>query len=401
MSVLLLTPDDHHEDRVRRALGPSVKVKRIDAVVLGEDPRYVVPLILDHYGSADVIFIGPDIDVEYALDYAYEFDLQRPDISVILVATASTDVLGQALHAGVRDVVDPLAGDDRFLDAYKRAMEATSRARSQAVADERAASSAEPGGRVITVVSPKGGSGKTTVATNLAVGLARSAPGQVAIVDLDLQFGDVATTLQLMPEHTIADAARSISSLDTMSLKVLLAHHPMDLYALCGPESPADGERISASQTTSILKLLKHEFRYVVIDTAAGLSEQTLAAMEVATDIVLICAMDVPGVRSFRKTLLTLDEIGMTTAQRHIVLNRADSRVGLNVEDIQRTIGRRIDISIPSTRAVPLSVNQGAPIMASDQRRSAVYQALQRLTAQFDDPPAKTAAEPRLWRRRR
>ena len=398
MSVLLLTPNDLHEDRVRAALGPSVTVRRIDSVVLGEDPRNTVPMILDHYGEADVIFIGPEIEVEYALDYAYEFDLQRPDISVIIVAPASADVLGEALHAGVRDVVDPRAADDRILDAYKRATEATSRARNQTVADERAA---DPGGRVITVASPKGGSGKTTVATNLAIGLARSAPGQVAIVDLDLQFGDVATALQLIPEHTIADAARTLSGLDTMSLKVLLAHHQVDLYALCAPDSPADGERISASQTMSILKLLQREFRYVVIDTAAGLGEQTLAGMEVATDIVLICAMDVPAVRSFRKTLVTLDEIGMTTALRHIVLTRADSRVGLNVEDIQRTIGRKIDVSIPSTRAVPLSINQGTPILATDQRRSAVYQALHRLTAQFTATPAKTAAESRLWRRRR
>jgi pilus assembly protein CpaE len=399
MSVLLLTPDDRHEERVRAVLGPGAGVARIDSVVLGEDPRYAVPMILDHYGDPDVIFIGPKIDVEYALDYAYEFDLQRPDVSVIVFATASAEVLGEALHAGVRDVVDPRAGDDRILDAYKRATEATSRARSHTIIEERAA--AEPGGRVIAVVSPKGGSGKTTVATNLAVGLAGMAPGQVAIADLDLQFGDVATALQLMPEHSVADAARTVSTLDPISLKVLLTHHAVDLYALCAPESPAEGERITAAQTTSILKLLQQEFRYVVIDTAAGLGEHTLAALEAATDVVLICAMDVPGVRSFRKTLVTLDQIGLTTALRHIVLTRADSRVGLSIEDIKRTIGREIDVTIPSTRAVPLSINQGTPILQSDQRRSAVYQALQRLTDQFIGQTATTTPEPRGWRRRR
>jgi pilus assembly protein CpaE len=147
------------------------------------------------------------------------------------------------------------------------------------------------------------------------------------------------------------------------------------------------------------MKLLQQEFRYVVIDTAAGLGEHTLAALETATDVVLICAMDVPGVRSFRKTLVTLDQIGLTTALRHIVLTRADSRVGLNIEDIERTIGRGIDVTIPSTRAVPLSINQGTPILQSEQRRSAVYQALQRLTDQFT--PQTAAPEPRHWRRRR
>jgi pilus assembly protein CpaE len=139
----------------------------------------------------------------------------------------------------------------------------------------------------------------------------------------------------------------------------------------------------------------------VVVDTAAGLGEQTLAALEAATDVVLICSMDVPGVRSFRKTLVALDEIGMTAAARHIVLTRADSRVGLNIQDIERTIGRSIDITIPSTRAVPLSINQGTPILQSDQRRSPIYQSLQRLTGQFTGQPSRTTHEPRLWRRRR
>lgn len=397
MSVLLLTPDDTYEIRARAALGPSVDVQRIDPIVLDEDPRYAVPMILEHYGAADVVFIGPDIEVQFALDFAHEFDLQRPDVSVILAAPASADVLSEALHAGVRDVVDPLAGDDRILDAYKRATEATNRARSTSRIEERA----DAGARVIAVVSPKGGSGKTTIATNLAIGLAAVAPGQVAIVDLDLQFGDVATALQLIPENNIADAARVVSTLDSMSLKVLLAHHPVDLYALCAPESPAEGERVAATQTASILKLMQREFRFVIIDTAAGLGEQTLAALEAATDAVLICAMDVPGVRSFRKTLVTLDEIGMVGALRHIVLTRADARVGLNIEDIERTIGRSIDVAVPSSRTVPLSLNQGLPIMQSEQRRSPVYQALQQLTGRFIDGSGTPMVEPRRWRRKR
>lgn len=397
MGALLLTPDNGFEDRVRAALGPANQVQRIDPRVLQEDPRYALPMIVDHYGDAEAVFVGPDIDVQLAVDFAHEFDLQRPDLTVILCAPASADVLGEALHAGVRDVVDPLASDDRLLDAYKRATEATARARRRTGKDDRGG---DAGSRIITVASPKGGSGKTTVATNLAVGLATAAPGQVAIVDLDLQFGDVATALQLMPEHTIADAARSVASLDAMGLKVLLTHHPVDLYALCGPESPADGERITEAQVRSILSLLQREFRYVIIDTAAGLGEQTLAAIEAATDVVLICSMDVPGVRSFRKTLSTLDEIGLSDAARHIVLTRADARVGLEIEDIERTIGRAVDVTVPSTRAVPLSINQGIPILQTDQRRSAVYQAFARLTSRFAEMPTATSPS-RLWRRRR
>lgn len=400
MSVLLLTPDRSYVDRVRATLGADTVVEVADPTILEENARYALPMIEDRHGETEVVFVGPGIAVDDAMDYAYEFDLQRPDIKVILCVKASADVLGQALHAGVRDVVDPLAGDQRILEAYKRATEAAARGRSHTATDNRGA---DAGSVVIAVASPKGGSGKTTIATNLAVGLAAEAPGQVAIVDLDLQFGDVATALQLMPEHSIADAARTVHSLDAMSLKVLLTHHPVDMYALCAPESPAEGERITASQTADILRLLQREFRYVVIDTAAGLGEQSLAALEMATDFVLICAMDVPGVRSFRTTLVTLDEIGLTNASRHVVLTRADARVGLNVEDIERTIGRPVDVTIPSTRAVPLSINQGTPLLQSESRRSPVHQALVRLTNRFVEPSSQTSSQTsgRRWRRRR
>lgn len=401
MSVLLLTPDASFEHRVRTALGDDPLVQLVDPVLLDEDPRYAVPLVLERYADAQVVFIGPDIAIEQALDYAHELDLVTRDISVIVCAPASADVLNEALHAGVRDVMDPLAAEERILEAYKRATDAAARARSKSAADDPRAGA---GATVIAVTSPKGGSGKTTIATNLAVGLASAAPGQVVIVDLDLQFGDVATALQLMPEHSVADAARSLSSLDWLSMKIMLSHHPIDLYALCAPESPAEGDRITATQTAEVLKVMQREFRYVVVDTASGLGEHTLTALEAATDIVVICAMDVPGVRSVRTTLITLDEIGLTTPARHVVLTRADARVGLNVDDIERTIGRPIDVTVPSTRAVPLSINQGTPILQSEQRRSAVHQALMQLLERFVDAPAQTTTArsgPRVWRRRR
>jgi pilus assembly protein CpaE len=397
MSVLLLTPDDTFAERAGEVLGPTVDVQRVEGDPLAENPRHSVPVILERYGDADVIIVGPDVDPHLALDYAYEFDLQRPDLSVVLCASVSADILSEALHAGVRDVFDPLAADDRILDAYKRATEAAARTRRRLVSDERKASDS----RVIAVASPKGGSGKTTIATNLAIGLAQTAPSQVVIADLDLQFGDVATALQLMPEANIADAARTVAQLDTMSLKVLLTHHPQDLYALCAPESPVEGERMTAMQTTEIINVLRQAFKYVVIDTTAGLGEHTLAALEAATDIVLICAMDVPGVRSFRTTLITLDEIGLTTAERHLVLTRADARVGLAIDDIERTIGRPIDVAIPSSRTVPLSLNQGTPILESDQRRNAVTQALWQLTGRFADVPMTSPGERRRRRKRR
>lgn len=393
MTVLLMTPDGTFAQRARRALGEHVDVHRLDPDTIDDNPRYVVPVVADRHPDADIVIIGPGLSADLTLEFAYEFDLQRPDLSVVLCVPASADVLSEALHAGVRDVLDPIAPDDRILAAYKRATDAAARNRSRAQHEEPRASD----GRVIVIASPKGGSGKTTVAANMAIGLGHIAPGQVVVVDLDLQFGDIATALQLMPELSIADVA----TIDTVSLKVLLTHHPTDVYALCAPPSPVEGDRVSAAQAAEIVAQLRQAFRYVIIDTTAGLGEHTLAALESATDLVLICAMDVPGVRSFRTMLMTLDEIGLTTPQRHVVLSRADARVGLAIEDIERTIGRPIDVAIPSSRSVPLSINQGMPLLQSDQRRSAVTQALWQLTGRFAELPANVASDSRRRRRRR
>ena len=125
-------------------------------------------------------------------------------------------------------------------------------------------------GRVIAVMSPKGGVGKTTVATNLAVGLGKTAPMSVVIVDLDLQFGDVASGLLLEPEFTITDAVMGAASQDSMVLKTYLTVHPAGIYALCAPRTPVEMDRITAAHVSHLLEQLRQEFRYIVVDTAPG-----------------------------------------------------------------------------------------------------------------------------------
>ena len=121
---------------------------------------------------------------------------------------------------------------------------------------------------MITVAAPKGGCGKTTISTNLAVGLASLEPRAVAIVDLDLQFGDVAYALGLKPRHTVHDAVSTPQPLDLTTLKVFLAHHPTELYALCAPEDPARGEVVGAESVDEIVSLLVSEFEFNLLPSA-------------------------------------------------------------------------------------------------------------------------------------
>jgi pilus assembly protein CpaE len=394
--IVLLTLDPEFEDRLRESFDA-----RLNGSLLrwphGPGQRHPIMTTRDLLGeqAVDVVALGPGVLLDEALDLALRVEYERPDVSVVLVTPPTPQVWERALRAGVRDVIAPDATPADLRETLERAA---------LVAERRRASlpigQPEPAlsGRVITVLSPKGGSGKTTMAANLAVGLAASAPGEVVVVDLDVQFGDISTALQLDAETSIADAVRGGDVLDPMALKVHLAPHPSGLFALCGPESPAAGEEITATHVLEVLKVLAGEFRYVVVDTSAGLNEHALAALELSTDIVAICSMDVPSVRSLRKELAALDQLGMTHATRHFVLNRSDARVGLDIGDVEATLGMRVDVAISSSRAVPLSMNQGTPILMTEPR-SAIGRQLGQMVQLFTDKPE--ASPTGLLRRRK
>lgn len=244
-----------------------------------------------------------------------------------------------------------------------------------------------PAGRVITVLSPKGGAGKTTVATNLAVGIARRAAGLTALVDLDLCFGDVASALLLDPKHGIGQLARAARALDDAAVKMLLTPHPTGLHVLCAPDDPVEGDEVRGGDVVAVLDVLAADMPYVVVDTGAGMDEAALLAVERSTDLVLVGAMDVPSLLGLRKALDVLDRLGMTGARRHLVLNRADSRVGLEVSDVESTIGLPVSVAVPSCRSIPQSVNQGRPIVETDWR-SPASRALQELVDVFTEVPS-------------
>jgi pilus assembly protein CpaE len=384
----LATTSHEFERRVRLALGGSVngdlRMLRADSeVVSPEELANVQPSEVDP--EAEVVAIGPGLPLTDALALARRFDGERPELSLIVVAHPSPSIWEQALGAGARAVVSPTASTDELREAFARASQTAARRRANLVATAPPAP-AGPAGHVITVVAPKGGSGKTTATTNLGVAIAQAAPDDVVIVDADLQFGDISSALGLDPEHTIADAARALPKLDAMGLKVFLTPHESSLYTLCAPKHPAEGERIGAEHMEALLDLLAAQFRFVLVDTPAGLSEHTLSALERSTDIVVMASMDVPSIRAVRKELDALDALGMTDQRRHFVLNRSDSRVGIGSEDVEASLGARIDIAVPSSRAVPLSVNQGTPIVQGDPG-SPVSKEFLALSGRFVDQP--------------
>jgi pilus assembly protein CpaE len=389
--LVLATENTEFEERVRRAFdgefNGDLRYWR-DGLLRGDPARAVTELV---NGGADVVALGPGLPADSALELVRAFDHHRPEISVVIVAEPSPALLHSALRAGARDVIAPDAPDAELRSVLQLALGAASHRRR--VLDGKT-EPAVPTAKVISVLCPKGGAGKTTVSTNLAVGLAQRAPGKVVIVDLDLQFGDVASALQLAPDHTIRDAVQA-PRLDPTTIKVFLTAHRNGLFALCAPLSPVEADEIGAEQVQLVLELLVTSFDYVVIDTASGLDEAALVALERSTDLVLLSAPDVPCVRGTRKEVEALELIGDPAQRWHFVLNRADARTGLSTSDIEQTVGLKVDVAVPESRAVPLALNQGTAMLESDPRAGvsqAFLELVDRLAPKVPSVPAANGA---------
>lgn len=388
-SILLVTPDTDFEAQVKRAFDGDIDAERWwDPTLPKLHPTQVVDAIADL--EPGVVVLGPGIPTPAALELASGLDMAHPEICVVLVARPAARLFEHALRSGVRDIISLGSDDAAVHEVLARAI-ATSERRHRIVALH--AKPEEPRGRVITVMSPKGGAGKTTVASNLAVRLGAAVPDRVALIDLDLQFGDAGSALGLGPQSTIADAARVTDKLDSTSLKVFLEPRPGGLYLLAGPHFPAEADDIDAALVGHMIDILAGEFDYIVVDTASGLDEYGLAAADRSDDLVLVCATDVPSVRGLRKALDAFDMLGMTNQRRHLVLNRADARVGLSPRDVETTLGVTFDAAIPSSRSVPISTNQGSPVIESEPR-SVVAKALAQFADRFLPAAVAAAAAP-------
>lgn len=191
------------------------------------------------------------------------------------------------------------------------------------------------------------------------------------------------------------DIVRTPGTIDITSLKVLLTKREDGLFVLCAPDRPDEGEQIGEGVAHRVVDLLSDEFQYVIIDTSAGLDEHTLAALELATDIVLLSDMSVAAMRSMRKLVEALDALELTRPTRHFVLNRADSRVGVELAEVAASVGMQIDIRLPSARSVAQSMNDGTPL-AEYSPRAAYSRRITELAGRLA-PIATTRRT--LWRR--
>jgi len=309
----------------------------------------------------------------------------RPDVGAILVAEElTTDLFQRAMRIGVRDVLSAPVETAQLTEGVRRVASGISNAMAvRAPVEEPALPQAGESGQVITVFSTKGGAGKSVVACNLAVSLARKSERPVVLVDADLQFGDCAVMLKLAPQRTVVDAVNAIDQLDAPMLAGMLVKHAASgLLVLPAPLEPAFADQITAEHMTTIVDLLRSIAAYVIIDTPAYFNDIVLTLIDMSDDVLLVAGMDVPNIKNVKIGLQTLRMLNTPMSKLHLVLNRANAKVKLDVNEVERTLQVRADAQIPSDVSVPQSVNKGIPVVL-DAPKSGVARSLDALAEMF------------------
>lgn len=318
-------------------------------------------------GSVGVVVLGPSQARDEVLDKVGPFLKQRPGTGAVLVVLEpSADVLRAALRAGVNDAIELAGLEAQLPQAVRELAQRLNEELASAAAEARLRTDQARGrkGWVTTVFSPKGGVGKSVVSVNLAAALARKTGKPSVIFDLDLQFGDVAVMLRLQPVHTVVDAVSAGSLLDQSLLQTFLVRHEKsNVWVLAAPTAPSEADQIDPGSMLQVLGLLQEMFENVVIDSPPHLSDVVLQAVAESDSVVFIVALDVPSVKNARLGLQAFDLLQFPTEKVMLVINRADSKVHLAVNDIERALALKVDLSLPSEAMVPRSVNQGVPVL--------------------------------------
>ncbi|WP_139981175.1 AAA family ATPase [Nocardioides litoris] len=366
---VLVEPDDPTVESLLKAMPPgSHAVHNADRMKAW----------LDQHPDEYVVVLGPDLALDDTLAVCEELRVARPTVSVVLVARAlDTTLLTRAMKAGARDVVQ---ADDP--DAVAQAV----RQAHQLFEALRGPAGARHLGRVITVFSPKGGVGKTTMAVNLALALTEGGARKVCLVDLDLAFGDVAITMQLFPTHSIEQAVGAEDSLDLTMLDGLLTRHQDSLMVLAAPPHPDVRERVSPVLVSRIVKTLREGFDYVVVDTSPTFDDQVLTALDETDECVIVATLDVPTLKNVKVALETLEMLDIASGHRHLLLNRADDAVGIGADKVESILGMPVATQVSTSMDIAAATNAGTPIVLQDPRHPS-SQAIKALAAALTGEP--------------
>lgn len=336
-------------------------------------------VLVETHDPVDVLVLSPEVKEPDALGLAEFVGRTAPMTAIIMVRDRQGNgMLPAAMRAGIRDVVDLTQGSDELRDAVERAILWAENLRVQR---GTMTSKAKHRGSVISVFSSKGGTGKTFLTTNLAAALADISRRDTAVVDLDVDMGDVFSYFGHEPTKQVMDLVSLGEGADRQTVFAnasKFGEHLWGFGAIPDPSvAPPGGEAVG-----KYLRVLRNNFAYVVVDASADYTDLALACFDLSDAICLVTGLDVVGVKHLSKALEMLLTIGLPRERFRIVLNRADSKVGLSAADVERVMKIRVDTMIPSSRLVPTCLNKGVPVVLEDPG-SEVSESIRRLASRF------------------
>src|SRR5919202_914518 len=375
------------------ALGPGVDEDDVRALLQQAPALEVTRIVegLDESWSAlattasDAVVIACEPDSEQALWFIRETSRVHPSRPVVVLGWGTPNgLVRHAFEAGAEDLV---MLPDRFTDVPAVA-EQLAFALEKAVA-RRSGAASERGSALaslICVLGPKGGIGKTLTSANLSVALAMLGK-RVAVVDLDLQFGDVGLSLGLAPQRTIHDLVKSGGSLDAEKIEAYLTRHASGVRVLMAPVRPDQASGIHIEFLRDLYPILRATNDFVIVDTPPGFMPEVIASIDASTHVCLVGMLDSLSLKNTKLGLETLELMGYDRDRIRMLLNRADTKVGVTPEDVTAIIGRPADVLVPSHRDVVRSINEGSPVVLS-RPRSEVAKAYRTLAESYAGQPA-------------
>lgn len=301
-----------------------------------------------------------------------------PNMTVMLLCKAPTaEVIQHAMRLGIRELLTEPLKHDQLHEAMQRAHR-----RSQGRMESPKV------GRVMAWIGCKGGSGQTFLASNFAYALSRSSQIRVALIDLDLQFGDAVLFLaDHQPQFTVADVANSQSRLDAALLGSSMLHLTPSLDVLGAPESLEAATQVKPEEVETIIQLAAQNYDYVVMDLGRNMDSRTLRALDMSNDIFIVVQLTLPFIRDCKRLLETLDVLGLAREKLHLVVNRYERRGGdITLDKLESALGLKVFQTIPNSyTAVASSVNQGRPLL-DIAKSDPVARALVHVAERFTHP---------------
>ncbi|MBP2656868.1 MAG: cheB 7 [Firmicutes bacterium] len=314
--------------------------------------------------NPDVVLMDVNMPGMDGISAAEVLATEAPGCATLIMSVqGEQEYLRRAMVAGVKDyLVKPFTGDE-LLQALKRVYE-NQIIRSKVIPLK--AKEDEPG-KVITVFSTKGGVGKTTLAVNLAVALANRTGERVGIVDADLQFGDIALALNLMPLTTVADLVRDIDNLDKTLLESYLTAYNDNIRLLAAPVRPEQAETVEAAHLAKVLNIMRMTCKYIIVDTPPSFNEVVLSVLDASDVVLVVAALDLPTIKNVKLCLEVMGSLNYSTEKLQLVLNKASSEGGIDVPEAEESLRQSFIAALPNDgKVVATSVNRGVPFVISN-----------------------------------